>query len=141
MRKTGKIGNWRVYALMNVASDSAPNPRSILVVDDNSNLREALVAVLDNAGYAVFQASNGNAAIADMRRQPVALLITDLVMPEREGIETIQQFIQEFPRIPIIAMSGMADYLPVAKALGASVVLQKPIAYADLLQAVRTLIG
>jgi CheY-like chemotaxis protein len=127
--------------LMDSSSDSAPNPRSILVVDDNSNLRGALVAVLENAGYEAFQASNGDAAIADTRRQPVGLLITDLVMPDREGIETIRQFIQEFPRIPIIAMSGMPEYLPVAKALGAAVVLEKPIAYADLLQAVRNLIG
>ena len=126
---------------MDSLSDFAPNPRSILVVDDNSNLREALVAVLDNAGYEVFQASDGNAAIAEMRQRPVALLITDLVMPEKEGIETMRQFIQEFPRMPMIAISGMPEYLPVAKALGAAVVLEKPIAYADLLQAVRNLIG
>ena len=121
--------------------DFALNPRSILVVDDNSNLREALAAVLDNAGYEVFQASNGNLAIAEMRQRPVALLITDLVMPEKEGIETMRQFIQEFPRMPMIAISGMPEYLPVARALGAAVVLEKPIAYADLLQAVRKLIG
>ena len=127
--------------MIDSASDFAPNPRSILVVDDNSSLREALVAVLGNAGYQVFQASNGNAAIADMRKQPVALLITDLVMPEREGIETIRQFILEFPHTPIVAISGMRDYLPVARALGAAAVLEKPIAYADLLQAVRHLIG
>jgi len=125
--------------------DSEPKPtlksRSILVVDDNSNLREALVAVLGSEGYEVLQASNGDAAITHMHEQPVALLITDLVMPEREGIETIRHFIQEFPHIPIIAMSGVSDYLPLAKALGAAVVLQKPIAYTDLLQAVRNLIG
>ena len=120
---------------------NASNPRSILIVDDNSNLREALAAVLDNAGYEVFQASDGNAAIAEMRQRQVALLITDLVMPEKEGIETMRQFIQEFPRLPMIAISGMAEYLPVAKALGAAVVLEKPIAYTDLLQAVRNLIG
>jgi DNA-binding NtrC family response regulator len=104
-------------------------------------MREALVAALTSAGYEVFQASNGNAAIADTRQREVALLITDLVMPEGEGIETIRYFTQAFPRIPIIAMSGMPEYLPVAKALGAAVVLKKPIAYADLLQAVRNLIG
>jgi len=126
---------------MDSPSDFAPNPRSILVVEDNSNLREALVAVLDNAGYEVFQASNGNAAIAEMRQRPIALLITDLVMPEKEGFETMRQFIREFPRMPIIAISGRPDYLPVAKALGAAVVLEKPIAFADLLQAVRNLIS
>jgi CheY-like chemotaxis protein len=126
---------------MDSPSDFAPNPRSILVVDDNPKLREALVAVLDNAGYEVFQASDGSAAIAEMRQRPVALLITDLVMPEKEGIETMRQFIHEFPRMPMIAISGMPEYLPVAKALGAAVVLEKPIRYADLLQAIRNLIG
>jgi chemotaxis family two-component system sensor histidine kinase/response regulator PixL len=127
--------------LMDFASHSAPSPHSILVVDDNSVMREALVAALASAGYEVFQASNGNAAIADARQHEVALLITDLVMPEGEGIETIRHFTQTLPSIPIIAMSGMPEYLPVAKALGAAVVLEKPIAYAELLQAVRNLIG
>jgi CheY-like chemotaxis protein len=125
---------------MDSASDVALHRSSILVVDDNSTLRETLAAVLEDAGYKVFQASNGK-AVADIRHEGVALLITDLVMPEREGIETIRQFIQGFPHIPIIAMSGMPEYLPVAKALGATIILEKPIAYADLLRAVRTLIG
>jgi CheY-like chemotaxis protein len=125
---------------MDSASDVALHRSSILVVDDNSTLRETLAAVLEDAGYKVFQASNGK-AVADIRHEGVALLITDLVMPEREGIETIRQFIQGFPHIPIIAMSGMPEYLPVAKALGAAIILEKPIAYADLLRAVRTLIG
>jgi CheY-like chemotaxis protein len=125
---------------MDSASDVALHRSSILLVDDNSTLRETLAAVLEDAGYKVFQASNGK-AVADIRHEGVALLITDLVMPEREGIETIRQFIQGFPHIPIIAMSGMPEYLPVAKALGAAIILEKPIAYADLLRAVRTLIG
>ena len=122
-------------------SEPTSKSRSILVVDDNSSLREALVAVLENEGYAVFQASNGNSAIDEMHQQPIALLITDLIMPEGEGIETIRHFSQEFPHIPVIAMSGMSEYLPMAKALGAAVILTKPIVYADLLQAVRSLIG
>jgi CheY-like chemotaxis protein len=116
-------------------------PRSILVVDDSSIMREALVAVLVNRGYEVFQASDGNAAIAKARQNPVDLLITDLVMPEQEGIETIKHFVQEFPEMPIIAMSGKIEYLPMAKALGAAAVLKKPFAHADLLNAVRDLIG
>jgi CheY-like chemotaxis protein len=62
-------------------------------------------------------------------------------MPEQEGIETIRHFVKEFPHIPIIAVSGMPDYLPVAKALGAAAVLGKPVARADLLGAVCKLIG
>jgi len=118
-----------------------PSPRLILVVDDNSIMREALTAVLGNAGYAVSQASNGNAAIAYAREHPVGLLITDLVMPEQEGIETIQHFVKGFPHIPIIAVSGMPEYLPMAKALGAAAVLEKPVTRAKLLEAVRKLIG
>ena len=125
---------------MDSESEPALKSRSILVVDDNSSLREALAAVLGDEGYLVFQASNGNAAIDIMHQQPIALLITDLVMPEGEGIETIRHFGQEFPHIPVIAMSGMPDYLPMAKALGAAVILEKPIVYPDLLRAVRAFI-
>ncbi len=117
------------------------SPRLILVVDYNSTMREALTAVLGSAGYAVSQASNGNAAIAYAREHPVGLLITDLVMPEQEGIETIQHFVKDFAHIPIIAVSGMPEYLPMAKALGAAAVLEKPVTRAALLGAVRKLIG
>lgn len=123
------------------ASESGSRPRSILVVDDDSSVRELFAAMLEGAGHRVLQAPDGSAAIVYCRQRPVDLLITDLVMPEQEGIETIRQFVQEFPHIPIIATSGMAAYLPVAKALGAALVLEKPIAHADLLQAVRSLIG
>jgi CheY-like chemotaxis protein len=112
----------------------------ILVVDDNSELREALVPVLESAGREAFGASDGKAAIVYTREHPVALLITDLIMPGQEGMETIRQFVKEFPHIPIIAISGNPDYLSFAKALGAAIVLTKPIGRANLLQTVRTLI-
>jgi CheY-like chemotaxis protein len=112
----------------------------ILVVDDNSILREALVAVLENAGHKAIGASDGKAALGFAREHPVALLVTDLIMPGQEGIETIQQFVKEFPLIPIIAISGNPDYLSSAKALGAAVALVKPIGHAKLLQVVRNLL-
>jgi CheY-like chemotaxis protein len=115
--------------------------RSILVVDDNVLMLDALSAVLGNSGYEVLRASDGMAAVACARQHGVGLLITDLLMPESEGIETIRMFVREFPRIPIVAMSGMLEYLPMAKALGATAVLKKPIARAQLLQTVRNLIG
>ena len=114
--------------------------RLILVVDDNSNVREVLVAVLESDGREAFGASEGKTAIAYTREHSVALLITDLIMPGQEGMETIRQFVKEFPHIPIIAISGNPDYLPFAEALGAAVVLRKPIDPADLLQTVRNLI-
>jgi len=100
------------------------NTRLILVVEDNSGLREALVAVLESSGHDALGASNGKVALAYARQR----------------IETIQFFVREFPDIPIIAISGNPDYLAAAKHLGAVVVLAKPIGYADLLHAVRNLI-
>jgi CheY-like chemotaxis protein len=114
--------------------------RVILVADDNSSLRNALVAVLENAGREAFGVSDGKDALAYAREHLVALLITDLIMPGQEGIETIQQFVKEFPLIPIIAISGNPDYLSSARALGATAVLKKPIGHANLLQTVRNLI-
>jgi CheY-like chemotaxis protein len=114
-----------------------------LVVKKGSKHRrsvEALVAVLENSGHDALGASNGKVAVAYARQHPIALLITDLIMPEQEGIETIRLFVREFPDIPIIAISGNPEYLPAAKRLGAAVVLAKPIGYADLLHAVRNLI-
>ena len=117
------------------------DPGLILVLDDDSSMRQLLAAMLEGAGHQVVQASDGNAAIAYARQHVVSLLITDLVMPEPEGIETIQRFVQEFPLIPIIAMSAESDYLPAAQALGARGVLKKPFTRADLQQAIRTVIG
>ena len=115
--------------------------RLILVVDDDSRLREALVAVLEDAGYGVLQASDGTTAVVLTHENPVSLLVTDLVMPGQEGMETIRHFVKEFPQIPVIAISGNPSYLTMAKALGASAVLAKPIGRAKLLKAVGDLIG
>jgi CheY-like chemotaxis protein len=69
-----------------------------------------LVALLESAGREAFGPSDGKAAITYAREHPVALLITDLIMPGQEGMETIRQFVKEFPDIPIIAISGNPDY-------------------------------
>ncbi len=113
----------------------------ILVLDDNSSLLAALVTTLESAGHEAFGASDGKAALAYAREHPISLLITDLIMPGQEGIETIRQFRKEFPQTPIIAISGKPEYLSSAEAIGAAVVLTKPIGYTTLLQAVRKLIG
>jgi len=130
---------------MDSASDVALHRSSILVVDDNSTLRETLAAVLEDAGYKVFQASNGK-AVADIRHEGVALLITDLVMPEREGIETIRHILREGPNVPIIAISGgtltgTADFLAMARELGATAILRKPFEPIELLLLVERCLG
>jgi CheY-like chemotaxis protein len=118
-------------------------PRSILIVDDDPGVLSLLTTVLTDTGYQVSVASNGNEAIAHCRRKVVDLLITDLVMPEREGIETIRYFRKEVPYAKIIAISGAFEgqMLEAANVLGAQATLQKPIRPDELLAAVRSLIG
>jgi DNA-binding NarL/FixJ family response regulator len=88
-------------------------------------------------------ASNGEKAVSLCRRKAVDLVITDLMMPEREGIETIRYFMKEIPHIKIIAMSGAMDplFLRAAEMLGAQSVLQKPFKIGELVEAVRAVIG
>ncbi len=117
----------------------------ILVVDDDTGIRAMLRAALSFAGYAVVEAHEGDAALRCQRKTPADLLLTDLVMEGREGIETIQLFKQEFPGVPIIAMSGGGQegphtYLYMAKAIGADHVFTKPIDLERLLARVALLV-
>lgn len=99
--------------------------------------------VLSDAGYEVLLAPDGKAAVSLGARRFVDLLITDLVMPEKEGIETIRFFKKMAPQTKIIAISGAIDptFLQVAEKMGAQQVLYKPIRTAELLDAVRKVIG
>jgi CheY-like chemotaxis protein len=99
-----------------------------VVADDEPGLRLLLVATLSGAGYEVLQASNGLEAVRLCQAGHVSLLLTDLVMPDHEGLETIRRMRQECPDIPVVAMSGAFDggFLEVARAMGAAAVIQKP---------------
>jgi len=114
----------------------------ILIIDDDSDLRAMIQEVLLAEGYRVSVAGDGELGVALQRKQPAALLITDIFMPNKEGIETIRDFRAEFPDVPIIAMSGggrlkrRGSSLLTAKALGAAVILRKPFEMSDLLRSV-----
>ena len=113
----------------------------ILVIDDDINLRLILQEVLRDEGYEVSVAGDGEQGIALQRKRPASLLITDIFMPNKEGIETIRDFREEFPNVPIIAISGGGRLkrqgdLFTAKELGAAVILRKPFEMIDLLRAV-----
>jgi PAS domain S-box-containing protein len=111
------------------ATSAAPRgPRRVVVADDEPGLRLLLVATLNGAGYEVLQASNGLEAVRLCQADRVDLLLTDLVMPDHEGLETIRRMRQERPDIPVVAMSGAFDggFLEVARAMGAAAVIQKP---------------
>ena len=114
---------------------------NILVIEDDSSFRNVLVQMLEREGYDVRQAENGNQAISLCDDFVPDLVITDIIMPDKEGLETIQELLLSFPGIKIIAMSGGGkfgpdSYLPLAQKLGAKKTLQKPFMRDDLLMTV-----
>jgi CheY-like chemotaxis protein len=114
----------------------------VLVIDDDEQVRALLYEILDRAGFAVIEASNGVEGLKLYRSQPVDLVITDLVMPEKEGVETIMELRSQFPNTRIIAISGgqragARDYLPIAARLGAHRTVAKPFSRQEILEAVR----
>ncbi len=117
----------------------------ILVIDDDDLVLEMLYESLTREGYDVLQASNGEQGLRLYREEPVDLIITDLIMPEKEGIETIIELRKDFPDMKIIAISGggyigTKDYFQMAKILGVQRTFTKPVAIKQLLDAVRELL-
>lgn len=118
----------------------------ILVIDDDDLIRVMLTQMLEDAGYAVAVAQNGDEGIKLFREQPADLIITDIIMPEKEGWETIVELRRDYPRVKIIAISGGGrigpySYLMVAKRFGAERVFTKPLKKEELLKAVRELLA
>jgi CheY-like chemotaxis protein len=115
----------------------------VLVIDDDPQIRRLIIRILRGAGHTVREAENGRLGIAEFQREHPALVISDLVMPDMEGIETIRALRSEASEMPIIAISGGGDpvYLRAAVALGATAVLDKPFSADQLLDLVGSLIG
>ena len=112
----------------------------ILIIDDDTYLRTTLEKALKTANHEIVLAADGHEGIEKHRAEPVDLIITDLFMPGKEGLETIQQLRKDFPKVPIIAMSGgdmSGNMLTIASKLGAAKVLQKPFAAEQLLNAIQ----
>jgi len=117
----------------------------ILLVEDDDSVRRMLRRTLERAEHEVFEASNGHEALERRREVEPDLIIIDLIMPEKEGLETIQDLRREGVQVPIIAMSGGGkigadSYLSVARALGAARVLSKPFGAAELLRDIDALL-
>lgn len=113
----------------------------ILVIEDDKSFRNVLVQMLDKAGYEVDQAEDGNEALGICAQFQPDLVLTDIIMPDKEGLETIQDLLSYCPDMRIIAMSGGGkmgpdSYLPLAKKLGAKATLQKPFMRDDLLSTI-----
>jgi CheY-like chemotaxis protein len=114
---------------------------NILLVDDDESFRNMLHKTLERAGYQVEDAPNGQAALEVYQQRPSDLIITDLVMPEREGLETILELRRLYPSVKIIAMSGggrinAKNDLIMAKKLGAKQTLAKPFSHQEILDVV-----
>ena len=120
--------------------------RRVLIVDDNPEVVSSLTLVLQSAGYAVEGAENAAIAMAAHRRAPADALLTDLFMPDTDGLECMRAFRRQSPDMKIIAMSGggtlaRGNYLQSAEFAGADGVLQKPFDPAVLLQLLGKLLG
>ncbi len=113
----------------------------ILIIDDEDMVRMVLKQSLEKVGHAVTEANNGAKGITALRDGDFDLIITDIVMPEKEGVETIAEIRAGDPDLPIIAVSGGGrigpeNYLDAARRLGANHAFAKPFDRAELLHAV-----
>ncbi len=120
--------------------------KTVLVIDDNTSFLEIQRKVLEKAGYSVLTAKDGAIGLDLLRSNSVVAVITDIIMPGMEGIETIRAMRKSWPDLPIVAMSGggrqgNVDFLTAAKAFGAKYVLHKPFRDYELLDAVRRAVG
>ena len=118
----------------------------ILVIDDDEQMRVLLQQAMQWAGFEVVAAENGRKGQQLFEEQPADLIITDLIMPEQEGLETIRSLKQGYPKVKIIAISGGGRigpeaYLPAAMELGADRIFAKPFDVKELISAVQELLG
>ena len=117
----------------------------ILIIDDEVMIRDLLVKILEREGYETITASGGKDGIKIHRENPADLIITDLIMPEKDGIETIMELRRDFQDVKIIAMSGggkidSETYLQMAKTMGAIETIAKPFVLRELLKTVQELL-
>jgi len=118
----------------------------ILLLDDEDALRELLRDVLEGEGYEVTTASSDRAVLSGAMSDAVDLVVTDVMMPDCDGLEVVRKVRANWPAVKIIAMSGggrtvSQDYLPIAEKLGADRLLYEPFSPFDLVAEVRSLLG
>lgn len=120
---------------------------SILVIDDDAQVRRFIRKVLEAEGCEVREAGNGTEGIKAYRQRPADLVLCDIFMPEKEGLQTIRELHDEFARVKVVAMSGgndclgRVDFLPLAQRYGAVAALHKPLAPKTLVEVVKGVLG
>jgi DNA-binding NtrC family response regulator len=119
---------------------------TVLVIDDEAAMRKMIRTILESAQYQVIEAPNGNEGLRLFREHLPALVISDILMPDKEGIETIREIKQVNPKARIIAISGggrtaRADFLKMAEKFGAMESLKKPFRRNDLLACIERVLA
>jgi DNA-binding response OmpR family regulator len=117
----------------------------VLIVEDDKELREMLKLTLSRRNFTVFEAENGKSAIAHFKPTITDLVVTDLIMPEEDGLKVVIKLRELKPSIKIIAISGggkvgPGSYLNLAKALGADAIYSKPFSINDLIAKIEQLL-
>lgn len=114
----------------------------ILVVDDDPHFLDSLALLLQTSGHQTLTAANGDAALKALATEAPDAIVTDLYMPEKDGVELIIEVRRRFPGLPIIATSGQFhpsfDLLQMARTLGANRIVPKPFRRADICQAIES---
>jgi len=118
---------------------------TILIIDDDQSIRDVLRLYLEDAGYQVIEANDGVEGLTRFAEQPVDLVILDIFMPQKDGIETMNELRELSQDCHVLAISGGSsdrymDYLPHARILGANEVMTKPFSEEALLAAVHRLL-
>jgi DNA-binding NtrC family response regulator len=116
----------------------------ILIVDDNENILDALKEILEQKGFEIAVAKNGNEGLMRIEQLKPDLVITDIIMPDMEGIEFISTINKKKCNIPIIVMSGDVvgmKFLKSARILGAIDILMKPFTAGEIIERVNRALG
>ena len=120
--------------------------KKILVIDDNPVVRQTLTRVLEDEGYETLTATDGKRGLALYAAEQPDLVITDIIMPDKEGIETIRTMLRHNPNAKVIAISGggrigNTDFLQLARCVGACETLAKPFDPDELVRTAHKLIA
>ncbi len=119
----------------------------ILIVEDDKQIREMLQETLRQEGYETSTAADGELALEQFRKHPAQVVVTDILMPNKEGLQLIKELRKEAPHVGVIAVSGGAPRLQpgcnleLATLFGADATFQKPLDIDALLEAVKKLVG
>jgi CheY-like chemotaxis protein len=129
---------------------------SILVIDDELDVRDGIKRVLERAGFSVRTVDNATDAMLELKRMQADVVITDIIMPKVSGVDAIERIVREFPMVRIVAISGGGNfdvtgyqpaaitttaYLAAAKRAGAHCILTKPFESRELIEAVEQVMG